>query len=150
MSHFTDFVKGVTVEFAHIPDMLFSGFETKEGFNTALPEKALLDAIYLRKTVPFHDELELDGLNLDRLKEMSAAYPSTTRKLAAGIGADLRYALERMGLTYQKGHIFYMVCGGSKNIDELTSKSVRFRLRYLSDMKNGRTSPPFPAHRGCD
>jgi predicted transcriptional regulator of viral defense system len=38
--------QGVTVEFAHIADRLFSGFETKEGFNMALPEKALLDAIY--------------------------------------------------------------------------------------------------------
>ncbi len=54
----------------------------------SLPEKALLDAIYLRKTIPFHDELELDLLNLERLKEMSAAYPSTTRKLAAEIGAE--------------------------------------------------------------
>jgi hypothetical protein len=26
-------------------------------------EKALLDAIYLCKKVPFHDEPELDGLN---------------------------------------------------------------------------------------
>jgi hypothetical protein len=80
--------QGVTVEFVHIADRLFSGFETKEGYNMALPEKALLDAIYLRKRVPFHDELELDLLNFNRLKEMSDAYPSTTRKLAAGIRAE--------------------------------------------------------------
>lgn len=80
--------QGVTVKFAHIADRLFTGFETKGGYNMALPEKALLDAIYLRKKVPFHDELELDLLNLKRLEEMSAAYPSTTRKLAAEIGAE--------------------------------------------------------------
>jgi predicted transcriptional regulator of viral defense system len=78
--------QGVTIEFAHIADRLFTGFETMEGFNMALPEKALLDAIYLRKEVPFHDELELDLLNLKRLEEMSAAYPSTTRRLAAEVG----------------------------------------------------------------
>ncbi|OPL17023.1 MAG: hypothetical protein AVO38_06275 [delta proteobacterium ML8_D] len=58
--------------------------------------------------------------------------------------------LEKMGFTCQKGYILYMVCGGSKNIDGLITRSVRFRLRYLGDMKNGKISPQFPAHRGCD
>jgi len=80
------FYQGVTIEFAHIAERLFSGFETKEGFNMALPEKAFLDAIYLRKTVPFRDELELDLLKPERLEEMAAVYPRTTRRLAAEIG----------------------------------------------------------------
>jgi predicted transcriptional regulator of viral defense system len=79
------FYQGITIEFGHIADRLFTGFETKEGFNMAFPEKALLDAIYLRKELPFRDELEIDLLNLKRLEEMSAAYPATTRRLAAEI-----------------------------------------------------------------
>jgi hypothetical protein len=45
--------------FLHLALRLFTGFETRDGFNLALPEKALLDTIYLRKAIPFRDELEL-------------------------------------------------------------------------------------------
>ncbi len=36
------------VEYSRISENLFYGFETREGFNIASPEKALLDTVYLR------------------------------------------------------------------------------------------------------
>ena len=74
---------GVTIEFSRIASRLFTGFETREGFNLALPEKALLDAIHLRKTVPFRDELEIDRLDLDRMMRWAESFPLPTQKLAA-------------------------------------------------------------------
>ena len=38
---------------------LYFGFESRDGFNLALPEKALLDAVYFRHIVPFADDLEM-------------------------------------------------------------------------------------------
>lgn len=78
--------QGVTIEFAHIADRLFHGFELRDGFNLAVPEKALLDTIYLRKRVPFADELETDVLDLDLVKKLAEAYPATTRRLAEKVG----------------------------------------------------------------
>ncbi|MCG6538422.1 MAG: hypothetical protein L7F78_27830 [Syntrophales bacterium LBB04] len=72
---------GVTIEFSHISPRLFTGFETREGYNLALPEKALLDAIHLRKSIPFRDELELDALDLARLKEFAKAFSAPTQLL---------------------------------------------------------------------
>ncbi|MCX5823268.1 MAG: hypothetical protein NTY86_07140 [Deltaproteobacteria bacterium] len=48
----------------------------------ALPEKALLDTIYLRKAIPFRDELELSLLDKKRLDRMAKDFPGPTRKLA--------------------------------------------------------------------
>ena len=40
--------RGVTIEYSHISDRLYFGFEPRDGYNLALPEKALLDGIYYR------------------------------------------------------------------------------------------------------
>ena len=74
---------GVTIEFSRIASRLFTGSETREGFNIALPEKALLDTIHLRKAVPFLDELEIDRLDLNRMMQWAESFPLPTRKLAA-------------------------------------------------------------------
>jgi hypothetical protein len=71
---------GVTIEFSRIAPRLFNGFETKEGYNIAGPEKALLDTIYLRKRIPFADELELDNINRERLMTLAEEFPSVLRK----------------------------------------------------------------------
>jgi len=76
---------GVTIEFSRISPRLFTGFETLTGYNLALPEKALLDVIHLRKTIPFRDELELDTLDSARLKEFAEAFSAPTRRLAADL-----------------------------------------------------------------
>jgi hypothetical protein len=72
---------GVTIEFSRIAPRLFNGFETREGYNLALPEKALLDVIHLRKAIPFRDELELDVLDMERLKQFAQMYAAPTRRL---------------------------------------------------------------------
>lgn len=77
--------QGVTIEFSHIVDRLFTGYEIRDGFNLALPEKALLDIIYLRKSLPFRGELELEIFDRQRLQSLAESFPSTTRRLASGI-----------------------------------------------------------------
>ncbi len=71
---------GITIEFSRITPRLFNGFATQDGFNLALPEKALLDNIYLRKRIPFADELELDNIDKDRLMSLSESFPAAVRK----------------------------------------------------------------------
>jgi len=76
---------GVTIEFSRIASRLFNGFETKEGFNLAVPEKALLDTVYLRKRIPFKDELELESIDQTRLMSMAEAFPVVIRKRLADL-----------------------------------------------------------------
>jgi predicted transcriptional regulator of viral defense system len=73
--------RGVTVEYSHIADRLYFGFEAREGFNLAMPEKALLDCIYYRNAVPFRDELELEQLDAERLQEMALSFPVRVREM---------------------------------------------------------------------
>jgi hypothetical protein len=70
---------GVNIEYSRISTRLYFGFETRDGFNLALPEKALLDAVYFRRTVPFADELEMDLLDVDRLRRMARSFPVRVR-----------------------------------------------------------------------
>lgn len=76
---------GVVIEFSRIAPRLFNGFEVKEGFNLALPEKALLDTLYLRKQIPFPDELELDYLDMATLQRMAAVFPAIAEKRLADL-----------------------------------------------------------------
>jgi len=46
----------------------------------ALPEKALLDTIYLRKHIPFPDELNLEHINKDKLMQLAEIFPSVVKK----------------------------------------------------------------------
>jgi hypothetical protein len=78
---------GVTIEFSRIAPRLFNGFETRDGFNLALPEKALLDTVYLRKRVPFEDELELENIQKGRLMSLAEAFPASVRKRLKLLGA---------------------------------------------------------------
>ena len=78
--------KGIIIEYSHISEKLFMGFETREGFNLALPEKAMLDTIYLRGYMPFPDELELETLDLNKLKNFSLLYPASVQKKVNDIG----------------------------------------------------------------
>jgi len=71
---------GSTIEFSRISAKLFFGFSNAGGFNLASPEKALLDAVYLRGAIPFVDELEMDRLDLAKLAGMSVSYSAAVRK----------------------------------------------------------------------
>jgi predicted transcriptional regulator of viral defense system len=73
-------VGGVTIEFSRITPQLFNGYETKDGYNLALPEKALLDTVYLRKHVPFADELDLDAIDKDKLDLLAQPFPAAVKK----------------------------------------------------------------------
>lgn len=74
--------RGVAIEYSHIADKLYFGFEMRDGYNLAAPEKALLDCIYYRNIVPFEDELELELLDMNRLREMAQAFPKRVREMA--------------------------------------------------------------------
>ncbi len=76
----------VSLEYSHISNRLYFGFEPHEGYNLANPEKALLDTAYFRKTIPFEDELELEDLNFYRLREMSKVFPARVQKMAKALG----------------------------------------------------------------
>ena len=73
--------RGVTIEYSHISDRLYFGFEARDGFNLAMPEKALLDCIYYRNAAPFEDELELEGVDTGRLQEMAQSFPVRVREI---------------------------------------------------------------------
>jgi len=73
--------RGVAIEYSHISDRLYFGFEPRDGYNLALPEKALLDAVYYRRSIPFADELETDLLDLDRLRQMAREFPLRVRSM---------------------------------------------------------------------
>ena len=67
-------------EYVHIKKDLFWGYEKKQDFIIALPEKALLDQLYLagkgyKKTNL--DEYNLEEINSSRLKKFLAQYPKT-------------------------------------------------------------------------
>ena len=48
--------------------------------NLAWPEKAFLDAIFLRKHIPFPDELNLEHINWTVLTKMAMPFPSIVKK----------------------------------------------------------------------
>lgn len=68
--------QGITIEFSRMAPPLFFGFTSMEGFHMATPEKALLDTLHLRKSLPTPDELELEGIHFESLKEMARKFPS--------------------------------------------------------------------------
>ncbi|MBA4395772.1 MAG: hypothetical protein C0394_00055 [Syntrophus sp. (in: bacteria)] len=82
--------RGAMIEFSHISPRLFTGFKQHEGYNLALPEKALLDAIYLRKSIPFRDELELENIDETTLLDLAERYPPATRKRLEELMHDLK------------------------------------------------------------
>jgi len=73
--------RDVAIEYSHIADKLYFGFEAREGYNLATPEKALLDYVYYRNALPFADELELEMLNVGRLREMGRLFPVRVREM---------------------------------------------------------------------
>lgn len=76
--------QGVSIEFSRIADRLFTGYEMRDGFTIATPEKALLDTLYFRKGLPVFDELELEGIDKAAMLEMAARYPKRVREMATG------------------------------------------------------------------
>ena len=80
--------QGVVIEFSHIAPRLFTGFTLVDGCNLALPEKALLDIIYLRKGLPVADEIETETLDRVKLMKLAAPYPLRVREEALRLVAE--------------------------------------------------------------
>ena len=72
--------QGVVIEYSKISPSLFFGFTRVDRYYIATPEKAVLDTLYFRKSIPAMDELELDTIDPDRLQEMAEKYPSTVKR----------------------------------------------------------------------
>jgi predicted transcriptional regulator of viral defense system len=71
--------KGTVIEYSKISEKLFHGYEVSDGFNMAIPEKALLDLLYLRGRMPFADEIEPDNLDITKLTDLSKSYPKSVQ-----------------------------------------------------------------------
>jgi predicted transcriptional regulator of viral defense system len=70
------------IEFRQISPQLFFGFEMKNGFYIASPEKAFLDEVYFvvrgKATLDF-DEADIKKLSIKTLKELSRKFPAYVR-----------------------------------------------------------------------
>jgi predicted transcriptional regulator of viral defense system len=74
---------GFVIEYSHIREALFLAAEilNLDGILMATPEKALLDTVYLRHRGPDRNDLELDGVNRERIRDLAAIYPRTVSHL---------------------------------------------------------------------
>jgi predicted transcriptional regulator of viral defense system len=73
--------QGITIEFSRISPSLFTGFIYYERFYMASPEKAILDTIYYRRSIPAQDELNLDEVDSQKLLKLVDRYPSYVSKI---------------------------------------------------------------------
>ncbi len=67
--------QGITIEFSRISPSLFLGFTYHDKYYIASPEKAILDTLYYRRTIPAIDELDLDNVDSSLLSNMANRYP---------------------------------------------------------------------------
>ncbi len=70
----------ITIEFSRISPSLFFGFTYYDRFYMGSPEKAILDTLYYRGTIPAQDELELDNVDFNLLLKMADRYPSSVSR----------------------------------------------------------------------
>jgi len=82
------FYQEITIEFSKIAPSLFFGFDYQDGFHMATPEKAILDTLYYRKTIPAPDELELDGVRFDLLSKMAEPYSGSVRRWVSQVFSE--------------------------------------------------------------
>jgi predicted transcriptional regulator of viral defense system len=81
---------GYLIEYSRIAERLYLPDEILrfDGVLMATIEKALVDAVYLRRQVPFADELETDLLDRSKLVRIAAFYPTRVQRAAAGLLAQ--------------------------------------------------------------
>jgi hypothetical protein len=77
--------RGITIEFSRISPSLFTGFIYYERFYMASPEKAILDTIYYRRSIPAQDELNLDKVDVNNLLKLLYKYPTYVSKVLSGL-----------------------------------------------------------------
>ena len=73
---------GSFIEYSRIAEKLYLPEEilNMDNMLMATPEKALIDSVYLRRQVPFADELETDILDREKLARIAEVYPPRVRK----------------------------------------------------------------------
>ena len=72
-------ISNTEIEYSHIKKSLFFGYETRNEKNIALPEKALLDELYLMSRGLRNiniEELDLRNINKEKLEEFAIKFPS--------------------------------------------------------------------------
>lgn len=82
-------VKESSFNYSKINRKLYFGFAKIKGFFIATPEKAFLDAIYLKSLKKYNFDLtsvDPGKLNMKRIKLISGKYPLLTRKLLLKYG----------------------------------------------------------------
>ena len=82
-------VRGTVFRYSKISSDLYFGFEKKDGFFIATPEKALLDAVYLISYGRYALDLpSIDPEKINRLEmeKLSRSYPGRTQKLLMTYG----------------------------------------------------------------
>lgn len=81
-------IGSVAVEYSHLKKELFFGYELEEGKNIALPEKALLDQLYLvskgMRTLTI-EELDLKNISKKKLALFAKKYPGSVRELLSQV-----------------------------------------------------------------
>ena len=70
----------MTMEFSSVSPGLFTGFVRMDDFYMASPEKALLDTLYLRKSLPAADELDMEHIDSVMLHQLAKGFPASVRR----------------------------------------------------------------------
>ncbi len=86
---FSKEINGKTFRFSKIYEELYFAFEKREGFYIALPEKALLDSLYLTSLGRYSLDIPAvskDGLNQETLIKMSGTFPERTNQILRANG----------------------------------------------------------------
>ncbi len=69
----------MAIEYSRIKEELFWGYDVADGARIALPEKAILDTVYLRRKLPVADEINWEFVDLGKLRAFADKYPRTVR-----------------------------------------------------------------------
>jgi hypothetical protein len=55
-------------------------FNRVDDFYIATPEKAVLDTLHLRKSLPAEDELEPDSIDIETMRDMAKKFPPSVNR----------------------------------------------------------------------
>ncbi len=76
---------GETIEFSHLSEKLFWGYESVESYFLASAEKAYLDTLHYGRNLDQWGEVETDLLDWQALQTMVAPFPVRVSKQLAAI-----------------------------------------------------------------
>jgi predicted transcriptional regulator of viral defense system len=82
-------IGGIIFRYSKISENLYFGFEKRNGFYIALPEKALLDAVYLMSLGRYSldiPSLNVSELNSSEIDALSKVFPKKTKNLLRTYG----------------------------------------------------------------